>query len=541
MMRWIEITRRRAVDRMKAGAHSAAAADAAFRAAMADYDAFVDIAAGVAEPAFQVGTANDSTGQAVPIRLPSEALAAHWRIDGGTGAGKTTFAMSLATWMVRHDLPIGTVDCKSGFFESGIRSAAALAYEMSPAARRTFVNRLGIFDPFGKALPPFNVCAPLPGVSAEVQAYDVVLAFAELFTTVGVHMENIMRHTVLLLIVSRLTLVEAPLVLQDEVLRGVLVERSGHPALREFFYRTYPSLPQISTDALLSRLSALLLAENVRLMLGADQCLDLRGILRRGDPLFVFLGKGLGIPEEQVNVLASLFLQFLFQAAYASGNHPPYLVLLDEFFHLLRAPALAERFATALAALRAFGVHLGLVMHNSMQISPALREAILTHCDYLATFRSSIRNADFLGDFMPDVDPDLVAAALTRRGDLPSRHEMHRHLLERLQRLPNRHCYWYDRRQPYRALLVRVPDVQEPHDRIGISAAALDAFIAEHGIDVGGVALPRDVLRNQIAARQDRLRQLVTPTVRHTSVPTKTASGGALPTSPSRRRKPQIG
>ncbi len=543
-MRWIELTRRRAVDRMKARVYSVAAADSALRAAMADYDAFVDIAEAIGEPAFPVGTARNSAGDAIPIRLPIEALAAHWLIQGGTGVGKTTFAASLVAWALTHEVPIATVDCKSGFFQAAIRSAAMRAYELSPRARQAFVQRLAVFNPFGVALPPFNVCAALPGVSAEVQAYDVTLALSRLFdAALSIHMENILRHLVILLIVSELTLVEAPLVLQDELVRGMLVERSGSPVLKDFFFRTYPSLPRTSTDAMLSRLSALLLPERMRFMLGADAIVDLRGIIARGDPLFVFLGKGNGIPEEQVNVLSGLFLQCFFQAAYSSeGTHRPYLVMLDEFFHLLDTSALADRFATALAALRSFGVHLALILHNFAQVPPALREAILTHCDYVATFRSSMRNAEFLGDFLPDTDPDIVADALYRRGELPSRQDLHRELRERLQRLPNRQCYWYDRRQPYRALLVRVPDVPEPHEHIGLSSAALDAFIAEYGINTGGVALSREVLRQQMAAREARLRQLIAPPVRITTVPAAPPVTANNPTaSPARKRRPQLG
>ena len=546
LMRWIELARRRAVDRAKARAYSAAAADAEFRAAMADYDAFVDIAEAIVDPAFPVGMAMSATGDAVPIRLPLEALAAHWVIQGGTGVGKTTFAASLVAWALAHEAPIGVVDCKSGFFQAGVRAAGAVAYTLSPPARESFVRRIAIFNPFGEMLPPFNVCAALPGISPEVQAYDVTLALSRLFdATLSIHMENILRHLVILLIASKLTLVEAPLVLQDELLRGLLLERAGNIVLKDFFFRTYPSLPRTSTDALLSRLSALLLPERLRLMLGADAMVDLRGIITRGDPLLVFLGKGNGIPEEQVNVLAGLFLQCFFQAAYASeGNHRPYVVALDEFFHLLDSGGLADRFATALAALRSFGVHLALVMHNFAQVPPTLREAILTHCDYVATFRSSARNAEFLGDFLPDTDPDLVADALDRHGEIPTRQDLHRDIRERLQRLPNRECYWYDRRQPYRALRVRVPDVPEPHEQLGIGASALDAFIVEHEFNVGAVALSRETLRQQIAMRADRLRELVAPPIRIASVPTEPpATTAVVPASalPSGRRRPQLG
>jgi hypothetical protein len=389
---------------------------------------------------------------------------------------------------------------------------------------------------------PLNVCRPPRGVSPEVQAYDVTLALSRLFEAgMSFHMENILRHLLLLLMSANLTLAESPAVLDDEVLRGVLVERCDNAILKDFFFRTYPSLPQPPKIALLVRLQALLLPENLRLMLGADDMIDLRGIIERGDPLLAFLGKGLGVPEEQVDLVGSLVLQLLLQASYATEgrSHRPYVVLLDEFFHLLAAPNLAERFATALTTLRSFGVHLCLVMHNFAQVPPMLRETMLGNCDLMALFRTSARNAEFFGDFLPERDPELVAEMFWRPTQGLSRSEIRRLLIERLQRLPDRHCFWYDRRQPYRALRVRVPDIPEPHEAAGVSRGELDAFIDAQRLRTGGVALAKAALHQQLARRQLRLRDLVNPPVR------LVASNPPAPPPAARRaangRRPKLG
>ncbi len=531
--RWIQVARGHARDRQKARAEVARASARVFREAVGDYDAFVTTSQDK-ELALQIGTAGDAAGKMVRLRLSPDDFAAHWLVQGGTGTGKTTFVTSCVDWALSVRRPIGVVDCKSGFFHMVLQSAAAIAWEMNPGDRTTFIERLAIINPFSDALPPLNICRVPSGSTAEVQAYDVTLAFARLFeASLSIHMENILRHLVMLLTEAGLSLVEAPAVLEDDVLRGVLVERSADQRLKEFFFRTYAILPETSKHALTARLQALLLAENVRLMLGADDLIDLSDVISRGDPLLVFLGKGAGIPEEVVALLGSLLLQLLFQAAYASeGKHRPYLVVLDEFFHLLAAPALADRFATALTTLRSFGVHLALVMHNFSQVPPALRETMLANCDLMALFRTSGRNAEFFGDFLPDVDPEMVGSALRRSGEVPSRSEMRRHLMEKLQRLPNRMCYWYDRRKPYRAVQVRVADFVPPHERIGISANRLDAFIREQGIDHGGFAVPREVLRRQLTARKARLRELVRPPIVVVS---------QEPVPPTRRGRPRLG
>src|SRR5262249_26118788 len=149
--------------------------------------------------------------------------------------------------------------------------------------------------------------------------------------------------------------------MQDDVLRGKLVQRSTNPAVKDFFLRTYPSVPPNSKSSLLTRIQSLLLPEKLRLMLGADDFIDLKGILDRGHPLFIFLGKGPDVPEEQVDLIGSLILQLLFQSSYSADSvRRPYQIVLDEFFHLLDAPALEKRFETALTTLRSFGVNLSL-------------------------------------------------------------------------------------------------------------------------------------------------------------------------------------
>jgi hypothetical protein len=102
---------------------------------------------------------------------------------------------------------------------------------MASDRRKAFVARLAVVDPFGEALVPLNVCKLLPGATAETRAYEVSLALSRLFdSSMGFQMENILRHLILLLMESGLTLAEAPVVLEDEVLRGVLATRSQKAA-----------------------------------------------------------------------------------------------------------------------------------------------------------------------------------------------------------------------------------------------------------------------------------------------------------------------
>ena len=80
-------------------------------------------------------------------------------------------------------------------------------------------------------------------------------------------------------------------------------------------------------------------------------------------------------------------------------------------------------------------------MHNFSQISGSLRETILGNCDVMALFRTHARNAQYFGDFLPELDPEIVEQALRKTGKPPHRMEVRSQLTARLQQLPNRHCY----------------------------------------------------------------------------------------------------
>jgi hypothetical protein len=549
-MEWfVETFRGRQSDWTKARKYVAESANSSFKEMMQGYDAFVPYMHEVSEPSILIGTGKDSLGNEVPVRIATGEIHRNWLITGGTGSGKTSFVASIFARALERGYGIGLVDCKEGFFDSALRQVATIAYGMAPAPRQEFIHSLVVINPFSDALVPLNVCKVLPGSNPEIQAYDVCLSLSRLFNSdMGFQMENILRHLLLLLIEAELTLVEAPEVMQDDLLRDILVNRSTRPAVKDFFLRAYPSVPSSSKLALLTRIQNLLLAENIKLMLGADDLIDLKAVLDKGQPLFMFFGKGNGAPEEQVAVLASLVLQLLFQAAFntKSGKRRPYQIILDEFFHLLDAPALEKRFETALTTLRSFGVMLSLVMHNFSQVSGALRESILNNCDYTAVFRTHSRNAQFFGDFLPELDPEIVAETLRKTGRPPAKHEVRAHLISRLQQLPNRHCYFYDKQKPYRALLLRVPDVPSPEKGLGISEIALDDFMRQEGIFLGGYALPKSELRRQIDRRQGRLREITRlPPVQLKVVPDSNGLSAANiepgENLSTKRKRPKIG
>jgi len=341
---------------------------------------------------------------------------------------------------------------------------------------------------------------------------------------------------------ANLTLIEAPQVLRDDILLGILASRSSPESVRSFFLTTWASVPRISKDSLLARLEGLL-CENLRLMLGADDAVDFSAVLDNGDPLFAFFGKGPGVAEEQVETLGHLFVQRILQATYARGTgcRKRYLLAMDEPHHLFESPGLARRLETALTTVRSYGLSLLLINHNLSQMPTRLIQSVLGNVDCVLLLRTSAKNAALFGDFLPETDPELAVRGMRRSGKLPTPREVRAHLLERTQRLPDRVCWLYDHRKQHRAILLQIPDVPEPHRVLGISARALDEFIEEHGIRRGGLSVPKHELRRQIEARQQRLRALINPPVHVRNRIESDVPAAQQPQRSRRKVKPQLG
>ncbi len=461
---------------------------------------------------FPIGYASTPTGQ-ILIRLPKEAALTSWLFMGASGSGKTTVVKALYRWGLSNDLLIDVVDCKGDLYPPALREIAAFTMRLPGELRDEFIRNLLVINLSSETVVPKNPCWIPPGTTADGVAYDFTLAFARYSAAVGsplsVHMESTLRHSLLMMSEAQLSPLEIPLILHDEALRTVLALRSTNPLVREFFLAVLPTIPPASAPALAARLQGAFMHDAIRLPIGANGNADVRDVILRGHRMAISLEKG-GAPEAIVDLFGSLFIQDLCRGIFAAhGNGPPRSVFFDEFFHLLEGPAVAARFCTLLSSSRSFRVHPGFVMHQFAQTGRELTDALLGNIGIALVFRTSQANATHLGSFLPSTDAGLAERALRRGEPPPSRAATRAFLMERLQRQENRVAYLWDRRQPYNSIRVRIPDFREPHELLNLRAEALDEFVETSGIARGGYAVSRDVVRRQIAERQERLRSLV--------------------------------
>jgi type IV secretory pathway TraG/TraD family ATPase VirD4 len=184
---------------------------------------------------------------------------------------------------------------------------------------------------------------------------------------------------------SAFTLIEVPELLTSPALRRYV---SGHealpPHLRAFWQWFEGSLSDgeraQATGPVLNKLRAFSMRSNLRLMLGQSQGISLDHIMRHNGVLLISLAKG-KIGSEAANLLGSLFVAALWQAAQARINFPPeqrrpVFAYLDEFQDIVRLGS-DTSLADILAQARGFGLSLTLAHQYLNQLPAVVKEATL--------------------------------------------------------------------------------------------------------------------------------------------------------------------
>jgi hypothetical protein len=184
---------------------------------------------------------------------------------------------------------------------------------------------------------------------------------------------------------SSFTLMEVPELLTSPALRRYV---SGHgtlpPYLRVFWQWFDGSLSEgeraQATGPVLNKLRAFSMRSNLRLILGQSQGLPLDYVLQHNGVLLISLAKG-KIGSEAANLLGSLFVTALWQAAQARITLPPeqrrpVFAYLDEFQDVVRLGS-DTALADMLAQARGLGLSLTLAHQYLNQLPAAVKEATL--------------------------------------------------------------------------------------------------------------------------------------------------------------------
>ncbi len=283
----------------------------------------------------------------IPVRISLPDFLAHHLIQGRSGSGKSRSAESILIQLLQSfpHVSIVGIDGKGELFERMRLWIAAMLFKMNEKARLRFLDRVVIVDPFHPSLiPPLNFCTSLPTYPAELLAEEILGGLRRLFSEdkLTTRMEVLLRNTLIALIeagreTQSLSLLEARDLLNDGVFREQVLLRVRNEEARSYFSRDFPHESHGTIDAVKSRLSYLLLSEQIRVSFGAEECLQFRAAIEQGKVVLINLGKTLLATDTAREVVGTLLLSSFLRAVFSRPmNHGPHiLAFMDEFQNLV--------------------------------------------------------------------------------------------------------------------------------------------------------------------------------------------------------------
>jgi len=415
------------------------------------------------------------------VRIPKVRLAGHMGLWGPSGAGKSYLLTLIISSLLRSGMRrLVIADPKAETIELARRAIIDVAKTLPPEEAEELLGRVVILDLFSnETLPKLQVLAPEAGLDPELHAYEIAnLITAEMDQAAGVRQEAILHRVVQCLIRARLPLTVLPTALLDPTLIARLAETCTPPDL---FVTTAARLSKESKERILglvARVERLLRLRSTRLALGGSgSCIDFAGLL--GDRITLI---NLAPPQGSGDIgrfLSGLVWLKIAHAIRRRPNGAPRVhVAIDEWPTFLAAGGarLAESFEELLRLARSKGVFLTVLsqdMASVAKVSSTLPEIVKTNLHLHAIFRASDAHA---WDFALPVTghrrrPQSAPWEEHRSGYLDRSAELAL-LREELSRLPDRECYFVDRRTGLPGAHMRTADLA-----LGASPAEVRALV----------------------------------------------------------------
>ena len=168
---------------------------------------------------------------------------------------------------------------------------------------------------------------------------------------------------------------------------------------------------------------------------------------------------------------STLLATRLFRAIFARPNDPilpPAIIVSDEAQDFLQGMPAAAEVEKALAQSRSRKTSIWLACQQFAQLeaaSPTLAKALRSNCNLQVLMRASPEDARAMRHILPISGrfPKPTPAPWEKpTGPVLSHAEEEKFLLDEISRLPDRLGWWWDRRQPWRAVKFQTRDVDIP-------------------------------------------------------------------------------
>ena len=320
------------------------------------------------------------------VKIPAKSRDKHLYIVGASGSGKSSLIYNLILQDIHAGMGLILIDPHGDL----VKDLIPLLGEHG--------NRTQILDLENlEQMLAYNPFVRKEGVLVAEQVAKLMLAFKRVWAdSWGPRMEDVLRHSLTLLIEQGYTLLEFERLLTDADFRELLVGRTEQQQARDYFQYRYNSWSDkeksLNTESSLNKVSALLADPRVAARLAqTEDCVKVSDVVAGNRILLVNLAKG------RLAANADLFGAFLMADIETTFLSRPkeqrslFAVYIDEFQNIA-----TESFASVLAEARKFGMCLTLVHQSLMQLDPELISLILGNAQSQVYFRVARQDAERL-------------------------------------------------------------------------------------------------------------------------------------------------
>lgn len=327
-----------------------------------------------------------SSGFSNTLMLPGDFRSTHMYVVGASGAGKSSLLKNFIVQDIASEMGFCVIDPHGDLITDSIPHLNE---------RREQAVLLDLADM--EHMLPYNPLQRREGVPIAEQVARLLLAFKRVWAdSWGARMEDILRHTLALLIEHNLTLHQFEQVLVDADFREMLLAETSTDTTKDFFYGRYNVWNSKDRtnhiESSLNKVSAFVADPRIGARLGqVESGFNIREIMDSGGILLVNLAKGrLGLSADLFGAMLMADIESSFLTR-GMDSRRPFALYADEFQNIA-----TESFATVLTEARKFGLCLTMAHQSLKQLDDKLLALILGNCQTQIYFRVARQDAERL-------------------------------------------------------------------------------------------------------------------------------------------------
>jgi type IV secretory pathway TraG/TraD family ATPase VirD4 len=329
---------------------------------------------------------SESSGYTQRLVLPGDYRPTHMYIVGASGSGKSSLLKNLLIQDISAGMGLCVIDPHGD-----------LVYDLVPflGERASKTILLDLSD--DQKMLVYNPLERRKGVMVAEQVAKLILAFKRIWAdSWGARMEDILRHTLSLLVEQKYTLAEFERVLVDADFREMLVEETTIDQARDYFLGRYnvwnAKERSMMIESSLNKVSAFLSDPRIGLPMSLPtSAFNIKEIMDGHGILLVNLAKAKLAGNADLFgalLMADIEMSFLSRKA---NERTPFALYVDEFQNIA-----TESFDTVLAEARKFGLCMTLAHQSLKQLDDKLVSLILGNAQTQIYFRVARQDAERL-------------------------------------------------------------------------------------------------------------------------------------------------